>query len=368
MRIKHLSLLAVFLSPLAVNAQQSQSAFNIQTDAFLFDGGPSLGNSDKVRWDFYKADSAGIASTEYVGGAYDATFEETIPVGRYVGVAALGNLRREVPLTITDGNVTQISATFNAGELTIRGKRSADNPIVEPLARIEARGENFTENFYGSRSFYVPAGDITLIGTLGPARTEEVIAVQAGQKLEHDLVIPSGVVFANATYAEGGLGVETGSVQFQVVSAEQTLDGSRENINSVFGVNKPIQLAAGKYLMRAKLGQVQSEAPFEIIPGQRTDLTLNLNAGVLAVEAPEAERIDISRLTNDLQQSEQAVSARYGMEHQDTLPPGKYTVTVSYPAKLKRDNRTVETEVTAANRTNLLIEIGEGQNEASTGN
>jgi hypothetical protein len=356
MRIKHLSLLAVFLSPLAVNAQQSQRAINIRTDAFVFAGGPSLGNSDKVRWDFYKADSAGNPSSENVGGAYDATFEETIPAGRYVGVAALGNIRRQVPFTITDGKATQITATFDAGELTIRGKRSTDNPIIEPLARIEARGDNFTENFYGSRTFYVPAGDITLIGTLGPARTEEVIAVQAGQKLEHDLVIPSGVVFANATYAEGGLAVETGSVQFQVVSAEQTLDGSRDNINSVFGVDKPIQLAAGKYLMRAKLGQVQAEAPFDIIPGKRTDLTLNLNAGVLAIKAPRAERIDISRLTNDLQESEQAVSARYGMEHQDTLSPGKYTVTVSYPAKLNIENRTIKTEVTAAKRTNLLIE------------
>lgn len=29
--------------------------YNVVTDAVLFDGGPSLGNSDKVRWDFYKA-------------------------------------------------------------------------------------------------------------------------------------------------------------------------------------------------------------------------------------------------------------------------------------------------------------------------
>lgn len=360
MSLKHLSLLVFFLSPLSAYAQAPTANVNIRTDAFLFSGGPSLGDSDRVRWDFYKVDSSGKRTDESAGGAYDASFEETLPTGSYIAVAALGNLSQEIPFTINKGKITQISATFDAGELTIRAKRNADNPIVEPLARVEARGHNFSESFYGTRQFYVPAGEIKLIGTLGPARSEETISIKAGEQLSHDFIIPSGVVVSNATYSEGGLAVETGSVQFQVVTAEQTLDGSHESVSSIFGVNKPMQLGVGQYLMRAKLGQVTAEAPFEIKAGERTDLTLNLNAGVLAIDAPQAERIDILRRSNDLQQVEEGVSARYGTEHQDTLPPGNYRVKVSYPNKLKLEPRVVDTEVTAAKRTSLTIEAGQG--------
>lgn len=356
MTFKHLSLLVFFCAPLSAYAQSSERAVNIRTDAFLFAGGASLGDSDKIRWDFYKADRAGKRTDTNVGGAYDATFAEFIPAGRYVAVAVLGNIKREVPFTIVDGKVTEISATFDAGELTIKAKRDAASPIVEPLARIEARGHYFLESFYGSRSFYVPAGEVTLVGTLGPARAEEKLSIKAGEKLTHEFVIPSGVVVTKATYAEGGLAVETGAVQFQVVSAEQTLDGSHNSISSIFGVDKPMQLGTGKYLMRAKLGQVTAEAPFEILAGKRTDLTINLNAGVLAIAAPDAERIDIFRRSNDLQKTEESVSARYGTEHQDTLPPGTYSVKISYPVKLKLEPRIVETEVTAAKRTDLEIE------------
>src|SRR5690606_30295970 len=163
--------------------------------------------SDKVRWDFYKADKKGERTDDNVGGAYDATFEETIPEGSYIAVAAIGNIKREIPFTITKGKVTEINAIFDAGELTIRAKRSADNPIVEPLARIEAHGNNFQESFYGSRSFYAPAGEVKVTGTLGPARAEQTVSLKAGEKLEFDLVIPSGVVFPKATYSEGGLAV-----------------------------------------------------------------------------------------------------------------------------------------------------------------
>lgn len=365
MSLKYLSLLPIFFLPLGAQAQVAEQSFNIRTDAFLFTGGPSLGNSDQVRWDFYKANQQGKRSDENVGGAYDATFDETIPAGRYVAVAALGNLRQEIPFTISEGKTTSISATFEAGALTIRAKRTAENEVVEPLARIEARGSAFSESFYGERSFYVPAGDITLIGTLGPARAEEVISVKAGETLTHDFIIPSGVVVTKATYAENGLSVETGAIQFQVMSAAQTLDGSHDNISSIFGVDKPMQLGVGKYLMRAKLGQVTADAPFEIIAGKRTDLTINLNAGVLAIEAPDAERIDIMRRSSDLQQSEEGVSARYASEHQETLTPGKYTVKVSYPVRLKLEPRIVETEVQAANRTNLQIEHNGEATEAA---
>lgn len=359
MKFALLSILAASLVPFAAIAQNSEANYNLRTNAFLHDGAPSLGDSDKVRWDFFKADANGTRTSENVGGAYDATFETNLPAGRYVAVAALGNIQRQIPFSISANKVTEISASFDAGILTVNARRSAGSSIAEPMARIEARADNFSDNFYGSKTLFVPAGEVTLIGTLGPARSEDKITIKAGEKFERDLVIPSGVVFAKAVYSEGGMDITSDDVQFQVVKAEQTLDGSHESVSSIFGVNRPMQLPEGKFIMRAKLGQVTAEAPFEIVAGERADVTINLNAGVLAVNAPQADRIDFDTVSNDIQKRKHSVSARYGTEHQDTLSPGQYTVTISYPAKLKVQTKTIETEVKASERTELNVGIND---------
>ena len=65
--------------PSSLGAQEPAPLYNVVTDAVLFDGGPSLGNSDRVRWDFYKANRAGVRSDVNAGGSYDATFEAKLP-------------------------------------------------------------------------------------------------------------------------------------------------------------------------------------------------------------------------------------------------------------------------------------------------
>lgn len=103
--------------------------YNVVTDAVLFDGGPSLGNSDKVRWDFYKADRTGARTETNAGGSYDATFEAKLPAGRYVGVAALGNVTRDVPFEVKDGSIARPKVNFDAAELTVVPKRSAGGEV-----------------------------------------------------------------------------------------------------------------------------------------------------------------------------------------------------------------------------------------------
>ena len=83
---------ALFAVALATpsQAQQPNPQYNVITDAVLFDGGPSLGNSDRVRWDFYKADRTGVRTDENAGGSYDAHFVARLPAGRIWGGVALG--------------------------------------------------------------------------------------------------------------------------------------------------------------------------------------------------------------------------------------------------------------------------------------
>lgn len=336
--------------PAPSQAQQPAPQYNVVTDAALFDGGPSLGNSDRVRWDFYKADRSGGRTDDNAGGSYDATFEAKLPAGKYVGVAALGNVTREVSFEVKDGSVARPKVNFDAAELTVVPKRSAGGD-VETQAKTEITKGDFKDSVYGQNTVFVPAGDVVLTGSIGPARAEEKLAIKAGEKISHELVIPSGVVIAKAVYAEGGRAVETDDIRFEAMSARETLDGTRETINGIYGTGKIMEMPAGDFVMRARLGKVTVEQPFTVTAGKRTEITLDLDAGVLAIKAPGAERIDIIETTRDLQGTQKEISGRYGTQHQETLHPGEYSVKVSYDKKSGREPKEIKATVKAAERT-----------------
>ncbi|XOK11946.1 hypothetical protein ACI6PO_02305 [Agrobacterium tumefaciens] len=340
--------------PAPSQAQQPAPQYNVITDAVLFDGGPSLGNSDRVRWDFYKADRAGGRTDDNAGGSYDATFEAKLPAGKYVGVAALGNVTREVPFEVKDGNVARPKVNFDAAELTIVPKRSPGGD-VETQAKTEITRDDFKDSVYGQNTVFVPAGEVLLTGRIGPARAEEKLAIKAGEKISHELVIPSGVVIAKAVYAEGGRAVETDDIRFEAMSAKETLDGTRETINGIYGTGKMMEMPAGDFVMRARLGKVTVEQPFTVTAGKRTEITIDLDAGVLAIKAPGAERIDIVETTRDLQGTQKEISGRYGTQHQETLHPGEYSVKVSYDKKSGREPEEIKATVKAAERTETSV-------------
>jgi len=335
-------------------AQEPSPQYNVVTDAVLADGGPSLGNTDKVRWDFYKADRTGVRTDVNAGGSYDATFEAKLPAGKYVGVAALGNVTREVPFEVKDGSVARPKVNFDAAELTVVPKRKPDGD-VETQAKTEITKDDFKDSVYGRNSVFVPAGEIVLTGSIGPAKAQETLSVKAGDRISHDVIIPSGVVVAKAVYAEGGRAVETDDIRFEAMSAEQTLDGTRQTINGTYGTGKMMEMPAGDFVMHARLGKVMVDKAFTVKAGERTEVTLNLDAGVLAINAPGAERIDIVETTKDLQGTQKEISGRYGTKHQETLHPGDYAVKVSYDKKSGRDPKEMTVTVKAAERTETTV-------------
>lgn len=341
-------------SPLRAQAPTPAAQFNVVTDAVLFDGGPSLGNSDRVRWDFYKTDRAGARTDVNAGGSYDATFEAKLPAGKYVGVAALGNVTREIAFEVKDGSVARPKVNFDAAELTVVPKRSPGGD-VETQAKTEITRGDFKDSVYGQNTVFVPAGEIVLTGSIGPARAQETLAIKAGETISHELVIPSGVVVAKALYAAGGRAVETDDIRFEAMSAKETLDGTRQTINGTYGTGKIMEMPAGDFVMRARLGKVTVEQPFTVTAGKRTEITLDLDAGVLAITAPGAERIDIVETTKDIQGTQKEISGRYGTQHQETLHPGDYSVKVSYDKRSGRDPKEIKATVKAAERTETNV-------------
>uniref|UniRef100_UPI0028AC634B hypothetical protein n=1 Tax=Rhizobium sp. TaxID=391 RepID=UPI0028AC634B len=282
------------------------------------------------------------------------TFEAKLPAGRYVGVAALGNVTREIPFEVKDGSVARPKVNFDAAELTVVPKRSPDSD-VETQAKTEITKGDFKDSVYGQNTAFVPAGEVLLTGSIGPARAQETLAIKAGEKISHELVIPSGVVVAKAVYAQDGKAVETDDIRFEALSAKETLDGTRQTINGVYGTGKIMEMPAGDFVMRTRLGKVMVEQPFTVTAGKRSEINIDLNAGVLAITAPGAERIDIVETTKDLQGTQKEISGRYGTRHQETLHPGDYSVKVSYDEKSGRDPKEIKATVKAAERTETNV-------------
>ena len=327
---------------------------NVETDAVLSEGGPSLGNDDRVRWDIYKAGSDGNKIGDPVDGGYDATFATTVEPGHYVAEARLGGLSQTVAFEAKQGETAKVSVNFNAGFLKVMPKRTAEDTAVDGEARIDVHQGEFADGGYGQANMFVPAGDLVLEGRIGPARVEETVSIKAGETVERTVLIGSGIVVAKAVYAEGGPAVDSSDIRFDIVATKAAIDGSRDSINGTYGTNNQIDTPAGDFVLTARLGSATGEAPFAVKAGERLDVAVNINAGVLAISAPGAYRIDIKEAKKDIQGKQKDVSGNYGVEFQDTLHPGEYIVTVQYEGDVAPKEATAT--VKAGERTEIKVD------------
>ena len=306
-------------------------AFNAEFDSVLSEGGPSLGDNDNVFWQIYKSDADGKPAGDHLESQYKGKFSGNYPPGRYVAVATLQSaIRREAPFEVKDGAVAKPFVNFDAGHVTIHPKRTPDDTGDDADAAVEIAFGGYSTTYYGTAKFYASAGDVKLIGKIGPSIVEETVSVKAGETIERDLVIGSGVVLNKAVYADGGTAVDSGNVFFEVVAANKNIDGTRKSIAYNYGTGTKLDVPPGEHVLTAKLGSATGEIPFTIKAGEMKEVTVNINAGVLAITAPGANFIEILSAAKDIQGNQKSMSYNYGAEWQDTLPPGDYVVAVKY--------------------------------------
>lgn len=306
-------------------------AFNTEFDSVLSEGGPSLGDNDNVFWEIYKADADGKPAGDYLESQYKGKFSGNYPPGKYIAVATLQSaVKREVPFEVKGGAVAKPFINFDAGHLTIHPKRTPEAAEDDADAAVEIAFGGYSTTYYGTAKFYASAGDVKLIGKIGPSIVEETVSVKAGETIERDLVIGSGVVLNKAIYAEGGTAVDSGNVFFEVVAANKNIDGTRKSIAYNYGTGTKLDVPPGEHVLTAKLGSATGEIPFTIKAGEMKEVTVNINAGVLAITAPGASFIEILSAAKDIQGNQKSMSYNYGAEWQDTLPPGDYIVAVKY--------------------------------------
>jgi Ca-activated chloride channel family protein len=305
--------------------------FNTELDSVLSEGGPSLGENSDVFWQIYKADANGAPAGDYIESQYKGAYSGNYPPGRYVAVATLQSaIKREVPFEVKDGEVAKPFVNFDAGQLIIKPKRTPQEAEADPDAAVEIAFGSYSTTYYGTAKFYASAGEVRLNGSIGPSKVTETVTVKAGETLERDLVIGSGIVLNKAVYAEGGPDVDSRDVFFEVVEAKKAIDGNRKSVAYTYGTGTKLDVPAGDFVLTAKLGSATGEIPFTAKAGEMQEVIVNMNAGVLAVTAPGAASVEILSAKKDIQGNRKSIATHYGAEVQDTLPTGDYVLLVKY--------------------------------------
>lgn len=324
--------------------------FNFLPIAVLAEGGDPV--TDGNAWEIYKAKPDGTrgdyVSTEY--GAYKANLEP----GDYIVVASDGQAKTEQKVKIEAGQVYKPLFNLNAGTLIIHPRPSAAADVVDGAAVvIDYPGADMPATFYGTTKAVLPAGDQKVTVTIGQGVATETIPLAAGKTVEKDMVAGVGHVVANAYYAAGGDKADGSGIGFKVTKAKTKIDGTRDEVTYAYGPDSKFDLPPDDYVLIATVDLAVVEQPFTVKVGEFQDLKVAMNAGVLAITAPGASKIEIFEAKKDINGNRKSLGYAFDQKYQAAIPAGDYAVVSEKP-----DNSSKEGNVTvkAGERAELTVQ------------
>lgn len=320
---------------------------NVALASFLAEGVAVAGID--TRWEFFAAGKTGANPVHY-----GAAIRERIEPGQWRVRATADLASAELDLAATAGELFERPVILNAGILEISvAPDAASAPLGDAFFEVTAGGK--THSGYGPAKLVAPAGKVSAKGRIGAAEVSEEFEIAAGETRTLKLVAGAGVLAVSAVYAEGGPAVDAGDLFFEVFEAKKALDGSRKSVANYYGARPQFPVPAGDYVVAARLSEARAEAAVTIAAGQRGDIVVNLNAGVLAVSAPGAYWIEIFNAKKDLQGNRKSVAGNYGEKLQITVAPGDYEVVATIGKDAGGEKKSLPASVKAAERSEIEI-------------
>ncbi|RUU30455.1 VWA domain-containing protein [Mesorhizobium sp. M6A.T.Ce.TU.016.01.1.1] len=324
--------------------------FNFVPTVVLAEGGDPV--TDGNSWEIYKASSDGTrgdyVTTEY--GAYKGNLEPD----DYIIVARDGEARTEQKLKVEAGQVYKPLFALNAGTLIIHPRPSEGADVADGAAVVIAYpGVDTPPTYYGDTKVVLPAGDQKVTVTIGQGEVTETISLTAGRVIDKDIIVGVGHVVANAYYVAGGDKADGSGIGFKVFKAKKKIDGTREEVTYAYGPDSKFDLPPDDYVLMATVDLAVAEQQFSVKAGENQDLKIAINAGVLAITAPGASKIEIFDPKKDVNGNRKSLGYAYDEKYQAALPAGDYAVVSE-----KLDNSSRESTVTikAGERAELTVQ------------
>ena len=312
--------------PVPKPSKPAQLKINFAPKVLLAPGVAKPDDTSQVNWEIYAINPDGSTGDRVTTEYND--FKGYIEPGRYRLITTLDSTQATTDITPTADTLSAPEVVVNAARVILHPK-GTEGGEIEPDASLNfttTSGVNTT--FYGDTRVYLPAGEVTLTAGLGLASQTETLTLTPGQLLEKDEIIQVGLAAIEGYYVEGMV-IEGTAHQISIRSAKKNIDGSRENLTTAYGTGNQTKLSPGDYIAYVELGAASAEVPFSIKAGERTDVAVILEAGVLAFTAPGASEVQIFSAKKDINGNRKSVFHNYNAEDQTTLPGGDYTIVIS---------------------------------------
>jgi Ca-activated chloride channel homolog len=297
--------------------------FNLAPQLYLAEGGAEI--VDGNAWELFKIAADG-STGEQVTTEYNK-FKGLYPAGTYRLVGRIGEARAEIDVTLTDDAMLEPLVILNAGTLILHPRVSADGPIDTGAGLNLTNATGMDGTYYGDTKVIVPAGETTINLRIGEARASEIVTLAPGQTLEKDVIAGAGVAAIDAYYVDGVI-MDTTQHAVEILKAAKALDGSQESVTTSYGPGQLFTLPPGDYIARIRQDAAEVDAPFTVKSGERVDVKVVLNAGVLAITATGATSIEVLDAKADLSGNRASRSFDYSEEKTLIAPGGDYLIQV----------------------------------------
>ncbi|MGI9351951.1 MAG: vWA domain-containing protein [Rhizobiaceae bacterium] len=341
--------------------------------AFLNAGGSPLDRG--MRWDVYEGKAGIDGKRKRVIGNYEARPNFKLKPGAYKVVAKHGNAASSLDLVVQSESEAKLhEIVLNAERLVLEGALSEGMPALRKGLRwdvyqeeknIDGKRQRVNGNYDRRPVFTLTAGRYHVVGKHGNARVATDVEIKAGQREELSLVFNAGLAALSAKFAETGPPVKRG-MRWDVYEAEKDISGKRTRINGNYDTNPTFILPEGRYHVVAKRGNAVRSSELEITAGKRSELNINLSAGLLALSASlgdKAEflkkgmRFDIYSVDKNLEGKRKRYNGTYDAQPNFTLTEGKFLVV----AKNGNARHEQEVSISAGKRAEVRLNLKAGQ-------
>ncbi|MGL4319817.1 MAG: hypothetical protein ACRCS3_03065, partial [Paracoccaceae bacterium] len=300
-------------------------AYNFAPQMLMKAGGEVITDTGQV-WEIYLPGTNGQRG-EWVATEYSQP-QTTLDPGTYLLVAKLGLADAEQELVVTADALAAPVVVLNAGTLIVHPRGSEGGPVESSAAVQISNAAGLDWTSYGDTTIVVPAGDIKLQVKVGEALAEQSTEIAPGQTVELDIIAGAGLAVVDGYYVEG-MRMESTQHAVTIFNAKSALDGSRTNITTSYGPALQFTLPPGDYVAVIEEGAATAEMPLTVKTGERVDVPVVLNAGVLFVSAPGASLIEVFAAKKDIQGNRKQLTFGYAEELNVTALGGDVVVIVT---------------------------------------
>ncbi len=257
--------------------------------AFLVEGGERL---DKAYFRVYapEQDAEGKRKQVTYGGGKPKL---DVAPGKYYVTAKHGDAIAGVEVEIEEGKQTVVEIVLNAGLMQpVAYLADGVDPLGDAYFRVygpekDNKGNAKQVTYGGGKPmFTVPAGPHHVTAKSGDALAGIDVDVSAGEVHKVHIVLNAGIIVPQALWTEGGEPIK--DAYYRVYGTAEDADGNRKQVTYGGGTPK-FTVAAGEYYITAKVGDAVIGDTIAVAPGEATEVTLVLGAGVLRPTAHYTE-------------------------------------------------------------------------------